>query len=131
MESALASKFEVKGYPTLKFFNKGTPIDYNGGRQAQDIVDWVIRKTGPAVKEVETAEAFDELLEKNDFVVVALTKDKSSEDWKTFEKVAAEVETTFVHPTDQSVIDRYEHKDGVKVVLVKKVCFGKIIDFSI
>ena len=37
----LASKFEIKGFPTLKFFRDGNAGDYEGGRTADDIVSWV------------------------------------------------------------------------------------------
>ena len=32
VESDLASKFDVSGYPTLKFFKKGVAVDYDGPR---------------------------------------------------------------------------------------------------
>ena len=41
---ALASKYDVKGYPTIKVFvpgKKGKPDDYQGGRTASDIVQYV------------------------------------------------------------------------------------------
>lgn len=40
-DGALADRFGVKGYPTIKYFPKGetkSPEDYNGGRTAPDIV---------------------------------------------------------------------------------------------
>ena len=44
----VASKFGVKGYPTIKYFPKGstTPEDYNGGRTADQIIQWVNGKVG-------------------------------------------------------------------------------------
>jgi len=35
----------------LKFFVQGSPTEFNGGRKADEIVDWLIKKSGPAVVE--------------------------------------------------------------------------------
>ena len=45
-DSSFADRFDVKGYPTIKYFPKGettNPEDYNGGRTAPEIVQWVCR----------------------------------------------------------------------------------------
>eukprot|EP01123_Difflugia_compressa_P005751 TRINITY_DN17875_c1_g1_i1.p1 TRINITY_DN17875_c1_g1~~TRINITY_DN17875_c1_g1_i1.p1 ORF type:complete len:349 (+),score=80.65 TRINITY_DN17875_c1_g1_i1:1056-2102(+) len=44
----LATRFGVSGFPTLKFFKKGstTPSDYSGGREASDIVEFINREAG-------------------------------------------------------------------------------------
>jgi len=44
----LGSRFGVKGFPTIKYFPAGSsePEDYNAGRTAPDIIDWVNGKTG-------------------------------------------------------------------------------------
>jgi len=45
----LCSRFDVKGYPTLKWFPKGEtkePEAYSGGRTADDIVQFINRQTG-------------------------------------------------------------------------------------
>ncbi|XP_065915542.1 uncharacterized protein [Dysidea avara] len=44
----LGSRFGVKGFPTLKFFPKGStdPEDYSGGRTADDIIKYINEKTG-------------------------------------------------------------------------------------
>jgi len=48
----LGGAFDVKGFPTLKFFPKGTAAqgnkgqDYNGGRTAEDIITYINQQTG-------------------------------------------------------------------------------------
>jgi len=44
----LGQRFGVSGFPTLKWFPQGskTPEDYDGGRDAQDIIDFINRKSG-------------------------------------------------------------------------------------
>ena len=38
--NAIAKKYDITGYPTIKFFEKGstTPTNYDGGRTADTIV---------------------------------------------------------------------------------------------
>lgn len=40
-ETAMAGKYGVSGYPTLKFFNKGELKDYSGEREEHDIILWI------------------------------------------------------------------------------------------
>ncbi|EFJ10520.1 hypothetical protein SELMODRAFT_269397 [Selaginella moellendorffii] len=49
---SLCSKFDVSGYPTLKWFPKGslTPKDYSGGRTAEDLVAFVNTEGGANAK---------------------------------------------------------------------------------
>jgi protein disulfide-isomerase A6 len=47
VHSAKASEYNIRGYPTIKFFpagKKGEPIEYDGGRTAQDIIAWASDK---------------------------------------------------------------------------------------
>jgi len=48
VEPSLAERFEVKGYPTLKWFPAGsdTPVDYAGGREVDDMVQFINEKAG-------------------------------------------------------------------------------------
>merc|ERR1711876_71803 len=56
-EGKLAEKFEVRGYPTLKFYRNGKPVEYSGGRTADTIVAWLEKKTGPPALDLADAEA--------------------------------------------------------------------------
>ena len=53
-EKDLAKKFEVKGFPTLIWFESQKRGEYTGGRTTQTIVDWVRSMTGPAVRETSS-----------------------------------------------------------------------------
>jgi len=57
VEKDLGTKFAVKGYPTLMWFADGNePQEFDGGRSAEGIVEWIDTMTGPAVREVTEAE---------------------------------------------------------------------------
>lgn len=66
VENSLAETYQIRGYPTMKFFINGKPIDYTGGRQAADIVNWLIKKTGPPAKELKTMNDVEEFLKENE-----------------------------------------------------------------
>lgn len=51
VESSLATKHGVNGYPTLKWFVGGEPMDYDGPREAAGIVNWIKSMSGPSVIE--------------------------------------------------------------------------------
>jgi len=40
----LGQRFAVRGYPTLKFFRNGSPVDYDGQRTAEDIINFIKKK---------------------------------------------------------------------------------------
>lgn len=39
--SDLGRQFQLRQYPTLKYFRGGVPFEYNGGYQAADIIAWI------------------------------------------------------------------------------------------
>lgn len=47
VESDLAQKYDVSGYPTLKIFRKGTAFDYDGPRVEEGIVNYMKEQSDP------------------------------------------------------------------------------------
>lgn len=42
VERSLASRFQIRGFPTLKFFRRGQLVtEYNRSRKAADIIDFM------------------------------------------------------------------------------------------
>ena len=75
-EKELGEKYQVKGYPTIKFFrnNGKAPLDFSAGRTAADIVAWLKKKTGPPALNVETVEEAKALIEANEVVLFGFIK---------------------------------------------------------
>merc|ERR1712113_937906 len=87
-EGKLAEKFEVRGYPTLKFFKNGKPMEYNGGRTADTIITWVEKKTGPPAVTLDSVDAAKKFIEDNEIAVVGFFADMESDAAKAFKEVA-------------------------------------------
>jgi len=73
----LAGRFGVSGYPTLKFFAKGStePEDYTSGRSADDVVRFINEKAGTTAKVVEPP-SFVTTLTTDNFDAIALDQEK-------------------------------------------------------
>lgn len=126
-EQELAEKHGVRGYPTLKFFRSGTPIEYTGGREKDTIVSWLEKKTGPAAKELETVADAEEFLKEHNVAVVGFFKDRESAEAKAFLATANAVDDyPFAVTSSDDVYTKYEAKCG-SVVLFKHFDDGKAV----
>lgn len=77
MNKELATKYEVKGFPTLKILrNAGTNIqDYKGPRDADGIVEHLKKQVGPASAEIKSSEDASNLIGDKKVFVVSLNFD--------------------------------------------------------
>lgn len=115
-EKVLAGRFKIRGYPTVKFFVKGEPIDYNAGRTEKEVINWVHKKTQPPTKNLDTVEDVEKFLKENPLCTIYFGK--NAEDMKEFSKVALKNEDfPFATVDNVDVIKKYS-KEGT-VVLFK------------
>ncbi|XP_026119168.1 protein disulfide-isomerase-like isoform X2 [Carassius auratus] len=127
-ESELAQEFGVRGYPTIKFFKGGekeNPKEYSAGRQADDIVNWLKKRTGPAATTLTDVTQAESLIADNEVAVIGFFKDVESENAKAFIKTAEAVDDIpFGIISDDAGFSKFEvAKDGV--VLFKKFDEGR------
>lgn len=124
-ENELAEKHEIRGYPTIKFYRNGKAIDYSGGRTADEIVNWLLKKTGPPAKTLETAEDVKKFIEEPEVAVVAFLSSADSEAAKQYLAAAAAVdELPFAIVTDPEVA-KANDVEGDAIVLFKKFDEGR------
>lgn len=88
----LAQKYGVKGYPTIKFFSGGDSSEYSAGRQADDIVNWLKKKTGPPATTLTSAEQATEFSQSAEAVVIGFFEAADSDAAKAFLGAAAKIE---------------------------------------
>merc|ERR1712033_110468 len=126
-EGKLAEKFEVRGYPTLKFFKNGKPMEYGGGRTADTIVSWVEKKTGPPAKALANAEEAKAFVEGKTVAVIGCFKDETTDAAKAYLGVASNLDDIpFGITGDEAVCTEYG-VEGEGVIMVKTFDDGKAL----
>jgi len=120
----IAEQFEVKGYPTLKFFKNGKDTEYNGGRTADTIVSWLEKKTGPAARSLATVEEAAAFIADNTIAVIGFFEDAETEEAKAFLAAAATLDDYPFAITGEAAVIA-EHKKGSSVTIFKNFDEGR------
>ena len=84
--SSVKGTYGVQGFPTLIFFHKGQQIKYNGQRSKDFMVNWLTKKTRPAVVEIEASQLSE--IASNGKVNVVLHGELDSEQGKVLQEIA-------------------------------------------
>lgn len=117
VEKKVADRFQIQGFPTLKWFVSGNAIEYNGGRTEKEIVSWVTKRTGDVSKNLETIEAVREFIEKAEVALIYFGAD-SEESFAAYKATAmGSDDLTFAHTSLADAAS--EFANGAKVVLFK------------
>ena len=69
-DTSLVSRYNIQKFPTVKFFVRGskTPLDYQGGATADEIVEWVKSKSLSVSMEVQSINEVENYKKDNDLV---------------------------------------------------------------
>jgi len=130
VQSDLGERFKVKGYPTLKFFIDGTPIEYGGGRTSDEIIQWLKKKSGPAAITLSSVDDLTKFKESQDVVVVGLFDSLENKNLALFNSIAKTVDSvSFGVTTEQALFTELNVNGGEAIVLFKKFDEGRN-DFS-
>merc|ERR1711907_375353 len=87
VEMALAENWEIKGFPTLKWFHEGEKVEYAGGRDAKSIVNWCKKKSGEPSVELADAQAVEAFSQQSSAVLLGLAP-KGSDEFLQLQKFA-------------------------------------------
>ena len=90
----VAEEFNVQGYPTLKFFVDGVPVDYNGEREGDAIENFINKKINPSSKTLTKVEELKEL-ETSKLAAVLVTEAPDADQLAIFNSFSAAYDTPF------------------------------------
>ncbi|WP_411025653.1 thioredoxin domain-containing protein, partial [Salmonella sp. s55004] len=111
-----AEQFEVKGYPTLKFYKNGIPKEYTGGRVAKEIISWLEKKTGPPATTLENAEDLEKFKTDKSVYVIGFFKDTEGSNAKAFLDAAdLDDDVSFAITSSDDLISRLEATENAIV----------------
>ncbi|XVF64543.1 hypothetical protein PTKIN_Ptkin09bG0177100 [Pterospermum kingtungense] len=130
----LASQYEVRGYPTLKILrNGGKNIqEYKGPREADGIVEFLKKQSGPASAEIKSAEDASNFIDDKKIVVVGVFPKFSGEEFESYIALAEKLrsEYGFFHTLDAKHLPRGESSVTGPVVRLFKPFDELFVDFK-
>lgn len=126
VQSDLGERFKIRGYPTLKFFIDGTPVEYSGGRTADEIIAWLKKKSGPAAATIASLDELKKAQTANEVFILGLFKNVESEQAVVFKNVAKAMDSVvFGITSEQAIFDELKVTSEAGIVLFKDFDEGR------
>ena len=123
----LAKTYGVQGYPTLKYFVNGKPVEYKGGREENDIYNWIQKRNGPASSELTTSDQLDTHSALS-LSVLLVTPEGNTEALQNYTAMAMEFDdVAFAHTSSEALKNSLEIKNDFALVVFRDFDDGKKI----
>lgn len=127
----LASEFDIKGFPTIKILRYGGSVvqDYKGPREADGIVSYLKKQSGPASAEIKSA---DDVIDVNKIIIVGVFPEFSGEKYENFTALAERLRSDyeFAHTLDAKLLPRGDSSVSGPVVRLFKPFDELFVDFQ-
>ncbi|CAL9215824.1 unnamed protein product [Arabidopsis halleri] len=127
-----ATQYEVQGFPTIKIFRNGGKAvqEYNGPREADGIVTYLKKQSGPASAEIKSADDATEVVGDKKVVVVGIFPKLSGSEFDSFMAIAEKLrsELDFAHTSDAKLLPRGESSVTGPVVRLFKPFDEQFVD---
>jgi len=115
----IAGVYEIRGFPTLKFFRSGVASEYGGGRTAPEIVSWLDKKTGPPATTLATVDELSNFQEANEVFALGVFFSTESSASKTYLEHASSDDLIPYATTTSEEIQKKLGLTGDAIVILK------------
>lgn len=133
VEKNIATKYGIKGYPSLKLFKNGEVIDYKGPRVETDMYNFVIRNSGASLHKLDTDEELKKF-SKHPLAVLYILPENDEESLNKFKQLVEDMEDmlfTYTNNQDYAksigLVDKYnlivvrDFDDGNKTISASEI----------
>ncbi|WCJ44369.1 Protein disulfide-isomerase [Euphorbia peplus] len=130
----IASQYDIKGFPTIKILrNGGKSIqEYKGPREADGIVEYLKKQSGPASVEIKSNEDASTFVGDKKIVIVGVFPKLSGSEYENFIAVAEKLRSDyeFGHTSDAKHLPRGESSVSGPLVRLFKPFDELVVDFK-
>ncbi|PIN10221.1 Protein disulfide isomerase (prolyl 4-hydroxylase beta subunit) [Handroanthus impetiginosus] len=131
---AIATEFEVRGFPTIKILRYGGSVvqEYKGPRDADGIVAYLKKQSGPASSEIKSAEDASSIVDSDKILVVGVFPEFSGEKFENFTTLAERLRADydFGHTLDAKLLPRGDSSAAGPLVRLFKPFDELFVDFQ-
>ncbi|KAG8378255.1 hypothetical protein BUALT_Bualt08G0118600 [Buddleja alternifolia] len=130
----IASEYEIKGFPTLKILRYGGSVvqEYKGPRDAEGIVTYLQKQSGPASFEIKSPEDASSVVDSDKILVVGVFPEFSGEKFENFTTLAERLRADydFGHTLDVKLLPRGDSSAAGPLVRLFKPFDELFADFQ-
>ena len=127
---SFSNRFQITGFPTLKWFSNGDFTEYTGGKTDAGIIAWVQKRLRPPAEPLPTPALHDAFLSSADAVVIGYFEDAGSERRGRFLSAARDIDAVaFGHAGGRAVLAHAGREEGA-IVLCRRSDGGVQIPYD-
>ena len=123
----IAERYDIKNFPSFKYFSKKTPVSYKGIKTVDSMYSWIMKLQYPAVSIFEYPEDLPSFIQSKRLSVVLLDEENSFEAGIIRDLSKSFKDITFIIGTSEDYLDDFQ--DNSDLILFKN--YGKtVIDYD-
>lgn len=127
VETELAERYRIKGYPNLKLFIEGEAIDYKGAREEEKMDAWLKEKTKSVIKQIDNLEQFKEI-EGERLAVLLVTSEENDEQLRIFGAIAHNYDSIpFYYSFAEEIRNHFNTGSDFSLIMIRSFDDGQKI----
>jgi len=117
VETVLAERYKISGYPSLRIFKRGSPIDYKGPRDAPGIIKWMKKQVEIAFRTLNSVEEVENFINHPLGGIIGFFQQPDSQTEKIFGEVADghRESLRFGLVRDQAALEHFGYKQSIVI----------------